>query len=740
MKQKSIIFIAIILILAIALAACGTVTSTLQSDNATNENSANVTTTESGGGASSSENGASGETTGTPVSLTLSEESATDYLEESAITLTEAQTTVSTEDAVEIDLSTLTTDNAPEGTAFKKNVLTISATGTYVLSGTLNGAVSVEKNVVGTVRIVLAGATIHTTDTQNVAAIVFKEASDERILTIADDTVNEISDSIGDKDTEEKEADSAALKAKKCSLTINGQGTLKVLAVGETANGISVKNALTVIGTTLEVTAVKNGIKAGNLISLHEANITVTAGNDGIKTDVEPETAEEAEEAAADKTAGYIYIEKTSITVTAKDDGIAANNCLYIANEEANVITVKTNGGAPEKATSSTSEDADGKALKAAGIVLKEDENETKYAATFEENYAIIITGGTFVLDSNDDAIHSAGHLIISGGTFTIASGDDGIKAEYLTKISGGDITITTAYEGIEGALVEIAGGNITVNATEDGVNAANSDLKNYAFNLYVTGGTLTVNCNGDGLDSNGKLVIAGGNVTVFGPASGGNSALDSESGTTIQGGTVIATCYEAMDPVGATQYMINANVRISANTLVTLKDASGNVIVSFTQPKACSNVVISTPSLTSGTYTLTYGTSSASVSAVTGQSGGRGGMGGMGGQMNGGPGGRRFGENEGAVSETVPDESFPSDGQMMPPMGQGGMENAEMPEDFDPSNMPTPPSGEMPEIPEGGELPTPPTDGFGGPAGRAPFGAPNGRGGRPAEGFAENS
>ncbi|MBP5405051.1 MAG: carbohydrate-binding domain-containing protein [Clostridia bacterium] len=704
MKQKSIIFIAIILILAIALAACGTVTSTLQSDNATNENSANVTTTESGDGASSSENGASGETTGTPVSLTLSEESAADYLEEASITLTEAQTNVSTEGATMIDLSALTEDNAPKNTTFKKNVLTINAAGTYVLSGTLNGAVSVAKNVEGTVRIVLSGATIHTTEEQDVAAIVFKEASDERILTIADDTVNEISDSIGDKDTEEKEADSAALKAKKCSLTINGQGTLKVLAVGETANGISVKNALTVIGTTLEVTAVKNGIKAGNLISLHEANITVTAGNDGIKTDVEPETEEEAEAAAADKTAGYIYIEKSSVTVTAGDDGIAANNCLYIANEEANVITVKTNGGAPEKATSSTSEDADGKALKAAGIVLGEDENETKYAATFEENYAIVITGGTFLLDANDDAIHSAGNLIISGGIFTIASGDDGIKAEYLTKITGGDVTVTKAYEGIEGALVEISGGNITINATEDGVNAANGDLEKYDFNLYITGGVLTVNCNGDGLDSNGKLVIAGGTVTVFGPTNGGNSALDSVSGTTIQGGTVIATCCEAMDPVGATQYMINANLRISANTLVTLSDASGNVILSFTQPKACNNVVISTPTLTSGTYTLSYGTASTSVTAVTGQSGGRGGMGGMGGQMNGDPGGRRFGESGDDAVETLPDGEFaPSD--RMPPMGQEGAENAE-----------------MPELPEGNEgFPAPPTSGF----------APTGRGGR---------
>ncbi len=126
------------------------------------------------------------------------------------------------------------------------------------------------------------------------------------------------------------------------------------------------------------------------------------------------------------------------------------------------------------------------------------------------------------------------------------------------------------------------------------------------------------------------------------------------------------------------------------------------------------------------------------------------GGMGGPGGQMNGGPGGRRFGESAGTVTETAPSESFPSEGQMTPPMRQGGAENAEMPElpeDFDPSNMPEPPAdfdpsanmpsgempegfdpsgmptpGELPELPEGNEgFPAPPTSGF----------APTGRGGR---------
>ena len=627
MKRKWIIIIAILTLIAVFAVACsGTNTSV---DGGTGD----ATVTESEKAEAAAE-----------VEETLSDTSSTEYLSET-LTVSEAQevTDVDVEGAIEINLSELTKDNAPDGTEFKKNVLTIKLAGTYVLTGTLNGAVEVAKNVEGTVRIVLAGATITTLESQTSAAIVFKESSELRILTIADGTVNTVSDSVGDTAAD---GDGAAIQAKKSSLTINGSGTLNVTTVGEEAGGIKVKNELTILSATINVTAVKNGIKADNLIYIKDATLTVTAGNDGIKTDIEPDTEEEALAFAADPTAGYIYIENSTITVTAADDGIAANNCLYINNGDDDTITVTTNGGAPTTVTERSSDAADGKALKVGGIVLEDEEgNETDYPATHEKNYALVITGGKFILNSNDDAIHSKGNLLVTGGNFTIASGDDGIHAEYLTKIAGGSITITKSYEGIEGAAVEVTGGTINVIAVDDGVNAANADLKNYTYYIVISGGSLTVNCSGDGIDSNGKLLISGGTITVYGPENGGNSALDSETGTTISGGTVIATCREAMDPVGATQYMVNANVSVSAGTTVTLKNSSGETVISFVAPKSFANVTISTPTMTSGTYTLVYGNSTATLTATTGTSGGMGGgmggPGGMGGQQPGGMGGR---------------------------------------------------------------------------------------------------
>ena len=43
---------------------------------------------------------------------------------------------------------------------------------------------------------------------------------------------------------------------------------------------------------------------------------------------------------------------------------------------------------------------------------------------------SMIITGGTFNLNTADDSVHSDGNITITGGTFQISSGDDGVHAD----------------------------------------------------------------------------------------------------------------------------------------------------------------------------------------------------------------------------------------------------------------------------------------------------------------------
>lgn len=144
---------------------------------------------------------------------------------------------------------------------------------------------------------------------------------------------------------------------------------------------------------------------------------------------------------------------------------------------------------------------------------------------------AIIIDGGTFSLDTEDDSLHSNGSLTIKSGCFSISSGDDAIHADGAVVIDDGEIEITLSYEGIEGQSIEINGGKISVVSRDDGMNAASGtdgsgfggrDNGMFAVSedayIKVTGGSVTINASGDGIDSNGDLIISGGTLVIYGP------------------------------------------------------------------------------------------------------------------------------------------------------------------------------------------------------------------------------
>ena len=512
---------------------------------------------------------------------------------------------------ITIDLGNLV--NLPSGVSYEDDELVISSKGVYLLKGEFVGSVVVESCDDEDVRLILDNVTISTTQTSLNPAILIKKTSGLRVITVKEGTTNTLNDSLADNGDD---AEEAVIAAKKCSLTINGSGTLNLEGIADNSSGVKVKKELTVLDTVINITANNNGIKADDLIILENANIKINAKGDGIKTDKEAGTIEEANEFASDKGAGYIYIKNTSLDIVSGDDGVSANNGLYIDNKEEHLIKIVTNNGSPSYITESSSDNADGKALKADGITYVDPttEEEEDWLACYEENYSLIIIGGTFDINSNDDAITSKGNLIINDGVFTLSSGDDAIHAEYVTTIKGGNININKCYEGIEGASVEIYGGTINIVSTDDGINAANGDLYNYDYHIYIANGDIIVNAQGDGVDSNGWIKMEDGTLTIFGPTSGANGSLDSETGVLVSGGTLVA-----VGPVGmvetpsnnSTQCYININMSISqaANTKITVYDENDEVIYEVTPTKRYQSVIISlTEFELNKTYTVVVG------------------------------------------------------------------------------------------------------------------------------------
>lgn len=165
----------------------------------------------------------------------------------------------------------------------------------------------------------------------------------------------------------------------------------------------------------------------------------------------------------------------------------------------------------------------------------------------------IQILGGSLNIKSYDDSLHAnseatlengnsaTGCVKISGGDIKVYSNDDGIHADGELIISGGTINVSYSYEGLEGTQIKISGGNASVSSRDDGVNStATSDT-----GVEITGGSIYIYAGGDGIDSNSRTSYKGisfqGGRTVVISTSGGNSAIDTESGYEYLGGHVVA-------------------------------------------------------------------------------------------------------------------------------------------------------------------------------------------------------
>lgn len=541
--------------------------------------------------------------------------------------------------------------------------VTITAAGTYILRGAAtNARVTVETAKTDKLQLVLDGVSITSKD----GPALFIKSADKVFLTLADGSENLLAD--GDS-YELVDADTtldAALFSRE-DMTINGEGSLTVK--GNYKHGIVSKDDLVITGGTLNVTSQNVGLSGKDCVKIANADITIDAGTDGIRSDNEE-----------DASCGYVYIESGTVGITAGNDGIQAETVLNIVG---GTFTLTTGGGSANASTQS------GGAFNPmwgmwGGTTSTTTDSES--AKGLKASSDILISGGTFTIDSSDDAIHSNGTIRITGGEFAIKSGDDGIHADTDLGISGGMIHITKSYEGIEASKLVISGGNIDLIASDDGLNAAGGNdsssmggrpgmgsFTRESGEIIISGGYLLVNAAGDGIDSNGTLAVNGGVTLVTGPTNSGNGALDYESSATVTGGVLIAlgasgmaTGFTSAENQGAIFCSFSTQ---SAGTSLSLCDADGKVLASFTPDKAYQSAVISAPGIADGgTYTLLAGaavanadsngyakdttcTGGTAITTVTmnGLLYGSGGMGGIGGM--GGHGGTRPGDMGGKWS-----------------------------------------------------------------------------------------
>lgn len=460
----------------------------------------------------------------------------------------------------------------------------------YILSGsTSDGCFKVysEKKY----RLDLAGVSI-----TNLDGPAINDQSGKRVFVVLNNgTYNTLTDGTSYATSEEDQKGTFFAEGK---LIFSGKGHLKVNA--NTKAGISADDYVTIRpGTNIYVKSTSgNGIKANDAISI---------------------------------LGGIVNIE----TSDAASKGISSDGLVTISGGRTTVITTGTGE-------------------------YDEDDKDVSGCAGVKADSTFTMTGGELNLLSSGNGgkgISADQELNISGGTvkvicegskYTYGNYDTspkGIKSDGDMYLTGGTILVRTlkgeGSEGIESkAKLNISGGDITTYTYDDGINSS-SDMS-------IAGGTVTCYATGnDGIDSNGNLYITGGTVTAYGtgsPEEGIDVNTEQNKKMYITGGTVVGIGGGASTPsqTNNSQPTFIYGGSISQGSTVSIKDASGNTVLSFDMKGNYNSAtfLLSSSAMKSGTsYTLYSGTSSLATFTATIPSSSYGSTGGMGGN----PGGQNF-------------------------------------------------------------------------------------------------
>ena len=223
--------------------------------------------------------------------------------------------------------------------------------------------------------------------------------------------------------------------------------------------------------------------------------------------------------------------------------------------------------------------------------------NGSYVAKIYKPESVVLDESGTEVEDASK--LHKYDGAFYSKMSMNINGGEEGT----------GVLNINADNEGLDSELhLTVNGGIININSGNDGINT-NED---YVSVTTINGGTVNIVVNGetgegDGIDSNGWLVINGGNVKAEACSFSADAGIDSDMGIHINGGTVVASgsMLDRIEDGGQTNVTFNFIEKQGGETL-TAKNSSGEEIADIELVNDCSMVLYSSPDLSSDeTYAL---------------------------------------------------------------------------------------------------------------------------------------
>ena len=359
--------------------------------------------------------------------------------EDSSSSVTVTQTSLINEDMFSNrDYDTSYEDYTTMNLSSMSGDVEITEAGTYLLTGTLkDGQVRITVGDDDKVQLVLDNVTIENSK----SAAIYVTNADKVFITTTADSTNTISSSATFKSADSETGDNVdATIWSKCTLTMNGEGTLNITC--DNAHGVCSKDNLKVTSGTYKITAGDHGLDGKDSVRIGGGTITITAGTDGIHSDNDE-----------DEDKGFVYICAGKLKIAAEKQGIEAyTNCTIDGGD----ITITKS-----------------------------------YEGIEAQN--IFVNDGNLDITASDDGFNAAGGNDDSGlssfGPGGGMGGDPfGDTGDYTLEFNGGTTHVNADGDGLDsnGSLV-VNGGTIYVDGPTNGGNGALDS----GTSISITGGTV---------------------------------------------------------------------------------------------------------------------------------------------------------------------------------------------------------------------------------------------------------
>lgn len=472
---------------------------------------------------------------------------------------TEYSVSATTWETVSITLNWTSITSDSSNVEINWSVATIISAWTYEISWTLSdGQIVVDADKDDEVNIILSWVNI----TNSTSSAILVEKAWETTITLASGTTNTVTD--GDnyetESSDEEDSDANATIFSKDDLIINWGWILIVNA--NYNDWITGKDTLVIESWVITVNSVDDGIRWKDSLTINGWTIDVTCAWDSLKSDNEEE--------------GTIIINSWDITISAWDDAVHAEISLTV--NDGNIDITKS--------------------------------------YEWLESTTITINWGNIDLVSSDDWLNAASWDFSESGMMWWGWMWDmwwgrgwfgwGTPPTDMTDTDSTDRPTPPDWNNADSTDTT----DFTQMTPPDMTNTTWTTTSTSSVAIYINWWVINIDAGWDWVDANWSITMTWWEVYVNGPTNSWNWAVDYDSSFNISWWIFMASWSSWMAQNVSSSSSQNAvliwySSSIEAWVKFTLVDSSGNEVISFTNTKTASSIVISSPDLeTWETYT----------------------------------------------------------------------------------------------------------------------------------------